>query len=109
MFRLSQNWPRKFHEAEAVRSLRFGAGQIRELTGIGAFMNLGENTSLTAMISCGNRLHALDIPRSTSLARIGIDNMHMFTGVRVWTLPFPPPGVEVLMEFSPALLSLIHI
>jgi len=52
------------------------------------------------MISCGNLLTELDISNNTQLVRIGFDNMPMLHEVCVWTLPFPPPGVELLMDYS---------
>ncbi len=60
--------------------------------------------NLQTMISCGNRLTRLDLSSNTSLTRIGIDNMPMLTEVCVWTLPFPPEGVSILMGFSPNVL-----
>lgn len=53
------------------------------------------------MISCGHRLTSLDISFNTSLVKIGIDNMPMLVEVCVWALPFHPPGVEILMDYSP--------
>lgn len=64
-------------------------------------LNLTANTALIKMISCGNRLTSLDISNNTSLRIVGFDNMPMLTEVCVWTLPFPPPGVTTLQEFSP--------
>lgn len=67
-------------------------------------LDLSANTGLTYMISCGNRLTSLDISMLTALTRVGYDNMHMLSEVCVWTLPFPPPGLVVLSEFSPNLV-----
>jgi len=64
-------------------------------------LDLSDNTGLSTMISCGNQLTSLDISRHTALTKIGYDNMPMLTEVCVWTLPFPPAGVVVLMEYSP--------
>ena len=64
-------------------------------------LNISSNTALVKMISCGNRLTSLDISNNTALQVIGFDNMPMLTEVCVWTLPFPPPGVTTLQEFSP--------
>jgi len=64
-------------------------------------LNISVNTALEKMISCGNRLTSLDISNNTALQIIGFDNMPMLTEVCVWTLPFPPPGVTTLQEFSP--------
>lgn len=64
-------------------------------------LDLAVNTTLTKMISCGNQLTSIDLSKNTALVKIGIDNMPMLINVCVWTLPFPPPGVEMLMDFSP--------
>jgi len=65
------------------------------------YLDLADNTTLTKMISCGNKLSSIDLSNNTALVLIGIDNMPMLTDVCVWTLPFPPSGVEILMGFSP--------
>lgn len=67
-------------------------------------LDLSANTGLTLMISCGNRLTSLDISMLSSLSKVGYDNMPMLSEVCVWTLPFPPPGLVVLSEFSPNLI-----
>ncbi len=64
-------------------------------------LDLSANIALVKMISCGNQLTSLDISNNTALLKIGFDNMPMLTEVCVWTLPFPPPGVTTLQEFSP--------
>lgn len=64
-------------------------------------LDLSANTALNTMISCGNQLTSLDISKHSLLTKIGFDNMPMLTEVCVWTLPFPPPGVVTLQEFSP--------
>ncbi len=64
-------------------------------------LDISNNTALTKMISCGNDLTFLDISNNSNLTRVGFDNMPMLTEVCVWTLPFPPAGVSVLMDFSP--------
>jgi hypothetical protein len=64
-------------------------------------LNLHRNTSLVKMISCGNQLTSLDISNNRNLQIVGFDNMPMLTEVCVWILPFPPPGVATLQEFSP--------
>lgn len=64
-------------------------------------LDLAVNTTLTKMISCGNQLSSIDLSKNTALVKIGIDNMPMLIDVCVWTLPFPPPGVDMLMGFSP--------
>jgi Leucine-rich repeat (LRR) protein len=64
-------------------------------------LDLSYNLALVKMISCGNRLTRLDISNNSDLQIIGFDNMPMLREVCVWTLPFPPPGVTTLQEFSP--------
>lgn len=64
-------------------------------------LNLRNNKVLVKMISCGNLLTTLDISNNIALKLVGVDNMPMLTEVCVWTLPFPPPGVTTLQEFSP--------
>jgi len=67
-------------------------------------LDLSANISLVKMISCGNQLTSLDISNNTALELVGFDNMPMLTEVCVWTLPFPPPGVTTLQDFSPNVL-----
>ena len=64
-------------------------------------LDLSGNINLREVISCGNKLNTLDISKNTHLEKIGIDNMPGLTQVYVWTLPFPPPGISILMGFSP--------
>lgn len=64
-------------------------------------LDLSLNTKLQVMTSCGNQLSTLNLSQNTLLKIIGFDNMPSITEVCVWTLPFPPEGVRVLMEFSP--------
>jgi len=64
-------------------------------------LDLSANTGLTKMVSCGNQLSRLDISMLPALTVIGVDNMPMLTEVCVWTLPFPPEDVTVIMGFSP--------
>jgi Leucine-rich repeat (LRR) protein len=64
-------------------------------------LDLSVNTGLVKMISCGNQLTYLDISENTALQILGFDNMPMLMEVCVWTLPFPPPGVSTLQEYSP--------
>lgn len=67
----------------------------RKLTGI----DLSGNPEL--MTSCGNQLASIGLSLNTRLRLIGIDNMPSLTEVCVWTTPFPPEGVRVLMDYSP--------
>jgi len=62
---------------------------------------VSRNTALTSLITCGNDFSSFDISNNTNLVKIGIDNMPTLQKVCVWTLPFPPDGIVVLMGFSP--------
>ena len=64
-------------------------------------LDLRANTALELMTSCGNQLANIDLSLNTRLRLIGIDNMPSLTEVCVWTTPFPPEGVRVLMGYSP--------
>jgi len=64
-------------------------------------LDLSNNTALVKMICCGNRMSSLDISKNTGLKLIGVDNMLTMEEVCVWTLPFPPADVKVIMGFSP--------
>jgi len=64
-------------------------------------IDLSENLNLEKLITCGNQLSRLDVTGNSRLTLIGVDNMPTITEVCVWTTPFPPEGVVVLMEFSP--------
>jgi len=64
-------------------------------------LDVSKNTALTNLITCGNKFSGLDISNNSNLLKIGIDNMPTLRPVCVWTLPFPPAGVVVLMGFSP--------
>lgn len=59
------------------------------------------NTELVLMVSCGNQLSKIDLSQNSKLKLIGVDNMPTISEVCVWTMPFPPEGVRVLMGFSP--------
>ena len=70
-------------------------------------LDLSPCAELTGMTSCGNLLRSLDISAHTKLTLIGVDNMPGLDTVWVWTLPFPPEGVRVLMGYSPNIHFLI--
>lgn len=59
------------------------------------------NTALVVLVSCGNQLSTLNVSQNIDLKLIGFDNMPSIGEVCVWTLPFPPEGVKLLMGFSP--------
>ena len=64
-------------------------------------INVSNNTSLKKLITCGNQLSSLDVSNNTGLVLLGVDNMATIQEVCVWTTPFPPSGVMVLMGYSP--------
>lgn len=64
-------------------------------------LDVSVNTDLVVMVSCGNQLSTLDISQNIKLKLAGFDNMPSIGEVCVWTLPFPPEGVKLLMGFSP--------
>lgn len=100
-----------------LKTLRCGYNRLRELDLSGnpaleslhcnnnllTWLDLSNNTVLTRMISCGNQLTSLDVSKNNSITLLGVDNMPMLLVVYVWTLPFPPEGVNVLMNYSPRL------
>jgi len=64
-------------------------------------LDLSGNTALTKILCCGNQLTFLDVSSNINITYLGIDNMPSLTRVCVWTLPFPPDGVDILMGLSP--------
>ena len=64
-------------------------------------LDVGINTNLEVMTSCGNQLSSINLSQNTKLKLIGVDNMPSMRELCVWTLPFPPEGVNVLMGYSP--------
>jgi hypothetical protein len=64
-------------------------------------LDLSVNTALVVMACCGNQLSSINLSQNTKLIAIGIDNMTSLREVCVWTKPFPPEGIKVLMGFSP--------
>ena len=64
-------------------------------------LDLSVNTALVVMACCGNQLSSINLSQNTKLRVIGIDNMASLREVCVWTKPFPPEGIKVLMGFSP--------
>ncbi len=63
-------------------------------------LDLSNNLQLTRMISCVNQLTSLDVSKNKSITVLGVGSMPMLTEVFVWTLPFPPEGVKVIMPNS---------
>ncbi|MGC9341896.1 MAG: hypothetical protein ACP5E3_04275 [Bacteroidales bacterium] len=109
-------------ESDVLKMLRCGYNRIRELDVSGnpglvtlgcnnnylSSLDLSNNLQLTRMISCGNQLTTLDVSRNTKITTLGIDNMPTLTEVCVWTLPFPPEGVRVLMDYSPNVVFVVE-
>ncbi len=64
-------------------------------------LDLSVNTALVVMACCGNQLSSINLSQNTKMVAIGIDNMTSLWEVCVWTKPFPPEGIKVLVSFSP--------
>ncbi len=64
-------------------------------------LDISQNYYLEKLICEENQLQSLNISQNTNLLKVGFDNMPMLLKVCVWKLPFPPPGIAVLMGFSP--------
>lgn len=102
-------------KSDSLKKLSCGYNRMRELDVSGnpnlaslscnnnllSSLDLSNNLQLKRMISCGNQLKHLDVSANNQITLLGIDNMPTLTEVCVWTLPFPPEGVRVLMDFSP--------
>ena len=98
-----------------LRVLRCNNNQLDSL-------DVSKNTALTILKCCDNRLHALDVSHNpwlrtlqcdgnplssldvstvTSVKVLSISKMPTLNQVCVWTMPFPPAGVEVNKIGSP--------
>ncbi len=77
-----------------LEKLRCWNNQLTSLTVL-------NDTVLTDLICFGNLLTSLDISRSTSLKALNISYMPTLYEVCVWTMPFPPEGVELTVTNSP--------
>ncbi len=58
-------------------------------------------TALTDLHCSRNQLTSLDVSNNTNLTRLLIEEMPALFDVCVWTMPFPPAGVEVFTLYSP--------
>ncbi len=62
-------------------------------------LNISNNTELDTLVCGANDfVTALDISQNTDLVFINIGGMQSLTQVCVWTIPFPPQGVEIYNE-----------
>ncbi|MBA7524899.1 hypothetical protein ES705_17044 [subsurface metagenome] len=59
------------------------------------------NTDLRDFICSNNQLTTLDVSNNTALLSLRIGGMPSLNQVCVWTLPFPPGGVDVYTDGSP--------
>lgn len=64
-------------------------------------LNVSNNLLLEYLDCSNNLLTSLDLSRDTLLMCIRIAHLPILQEVYVWTLPFPPPGVEVKKGGSP--------
>ena len=104
-----------YAEAEAITSLNVSDKNISDMTVIEAFVNLTyldcSHNQLTSLdvsgctvlesLYCGeNQLTSLDVSNNTTLTKLQCRDMPSLTKVCVWTLPFPPAGVQVYSKNS---------
>jgi len=64
-------------------------------------LDVGNNTDLRELFCSSNNLYNLDISNNTSLDTLELQYMSDLYKVCVWALPFPPPGLGILMDESP--------
>jgi len=74
--------------------LRCGGNQLTSL-------DVSDNAALTILRCGGNQLTSLDVSNNAALEELYISNMPTLFEVCVWTMPFPPEGVDLRMEGSP--------
>ena len=64
-------------------------------------LDVSSNTSLTKLWCVENQLKSLDVSGNTNLNELDIRKMPSLEQVCVWTMPFPPAGVDVYTTDSP--------
>jgi len=64
-------------------------------------LDVSNNIALEKLDCCGNQLTSLDISNNTALDLLDLMWMPSLLEVCVWTMPFPPYGVEVRTTDSP--------
>lgn len=77
-----------------LTSLNCGGNQLTSL-------DVSKNTALIAVSCTSNELTTLDISNNSALEHLNIKYMPTLTQVCVWTMPFPPDGLEVNTSGSP--------
>jgi Leucine-rich repeat (LRR) protein len=63
-------------------------------------LDLTNNTNLTFLNCADNQLTSLDVSNNTELGYLYLSNMPTLHEVCVWTMPFPPAGVDIEREGS---------
>lgn len=66
-----------------------------------ASLDLSNNTALQELSCNGNQFTSLDISNNTDIVELYIERMPTLNKVCVWTMPFPPDGIEIYTEGSP--------
>ncbi len=64
-------------------------------------LDISNNESLVFLNCGGNPLSYLDISNNTALTDINLQECYDLQKVCVWTMPFPPAGVDVIIDNSP--------
>lgn len=64
-------------------------------------LDVSNNTHLVHLDCSWNQLSQLDISNNTELEYISLHDMPSISKVCVWTMPFPPEGVDVSDLYSP--------
>jgi len=64
-------------------------------------LDVSNNTALADLSCGGNGLDSLDVSNNTALTNLWLLDMPSLTEVCVWTIPFPPAGVDVYTTNSP--------
>jgi Leucine-rich repeat (LRR) protein len=62
---------------------------------------VSNNTALFSLACGGNQLTSLDVSNNTLLQVLYIEDMPTLNHVCVWSIPFPPAGINVYREGSP--------
>jgi hypothetical protein len=71
-------------------------------------LDVSNNSSLVMLNCARNQLTTLDISNNSGLKKIVLTDNPTLSEVRVWSLPFPPKGVEIDAKGSPNLDFIIE-
>ncbi|MDF1576109.1 MAG: hypothetical protein P1P86_13055 [Bacteroidales bacterium] len=67
-------------------------------------LDVSANSGLTYLACGGNALRSLNISGNKNLTHLFLEDLPDLQGVCVWTLPFPPPGLQVDIKGSPRVI-----